>query len=83
MATLTKKGQVTVPKEIRDALGIGPGTEVDWEIENGKAVLKRRIPTEAFDKWQGYLRGKLPANSVDEMIEMLRGEREPVYEEQE
>lgn len=80
MTTLSRKSQVTVPKEIRDALRIEPGSEADWKIENGKTVLKKLIPTEAFDKWQGYLRGKLPAASVDETMEMLRGEREPIGE---
>ena len=50
MAALTRKSQDTVPKEIREALGIELGAEMDWEIENGKAVPKERIPTEAFDK---------------------------------
>ncbi len=81
MASVTRKGQVTIPKDIRDALGIEPGTEVDWSVEGGKAVLKKRVPIEAFDKWQGYLRGKLPAGSVDEMMDMLRGERETTDED--
>ena len=30
--TLTTKGQVTIPKPIRDRLGIGPGSAVEFEI---------------------------------------------------
>jgi len=29
-ATLTSKGQVTIPKDVRDALGVGPGDRVDF-----------------------------------------------------
>lgn len=75
MATVTQKGQVTVPKEIRDALGIGPGAEVDFELEEGRAVIRRRVPIEALDRWRGKLRGRLGDESVDDLVDSLRGER--------
>jgi AbrB family looped-hinge helix DNA binding protein len=31
-ATLTTKNQATVPKDIRKALGIGPGSTIDWQV---------------------------------------------------
>jgi AbrB family looped-hinge helix DNA binding protein len=74
---VTSKGQVTLPKKIRDALGIGPGTEVEFELAHDRAVLRKRVPIEALDRWQGHLRGQLPADSVDELMEALRGERAP------
>ena len=77
MATVTSKGQVTLPKAIRDALGIGPGAEVEFELAEGKVILRKRVPAEIFQRWEGYLRGRLPAGSVDEMMELLRGERLP------
>jgi antitoxin PrlF len=41
------KGQVVIPKELRDRVGIHPGTEVDFELENGHIVVKpiRRTST--------------------------------------
>lgn len=75
MPRLTSKGQVTIPKEIRDELGLKPGSEVEFVRENGGFVLRRRIPEEVFRKWRGYLRGKLLAPTVDETIELMRGER--------
>ncbi|MDO8670517.1 MAG: AbrB/MazE/SpoVT family DNA-binding domain-containing protein [Dehalococcoidia bacterium] len=75
MPTVTSKGQVTLPKQIRDALGIDPGSEVEFELEEGRAILRKSINTEVLARWEGYLRGQLPAGSVDEMIESLRGER--------
>lgn len=75
MATVTSKGQVTLPKKVRDALGIGPGTEVEFDLEEGRAVMRKRVLVEAFAEWEGLLRGKLPGGSVDETVEMMRGER--------
>lgn len=36
---VTEKGQVTIPKEIRDRLGIGPGSEVDFIASGSGAML--------------------------------------------
>lgn len=36
---VTQKGQVTIPLEVRRALGIAPGTEVRFELDNGTARL--------------------------------------------
>ncbi len=73
MPRLTVKGQVTVPKEIRDALGIRPGSEVVFEFRDGEAVLRRRVADEACQRWVGYLRGKTPFERTDELVEELRG----------
>ena len=42
---VTEKGQVTIPKDLRDALGIGPGTEVHFERRDD-AVLVRKVAAE-------------------------------------
>jgi antitoxin PrlF len=82
MTTVTRKGQVTLPKRIRDALGVQPGSEVEFDLEEGRAVMRKRVPIEAFAEWEGLLRGKLPGASVDETMEMLRGERSGDEEDQ-
>ncbi len=38
---VTEKGQVTIPKEIRDALGIGAGTEVVFERHDDAIVVRK------------------------------------------
>jgi AbrB family looped-hinge helix DNA binding protein len=38
---VTEKGQITIPKELRDALGIGAGTEVEFERRKD-AILVRK-----------------------------------------
>jgi len=40
-AKITSKGQVTVPKSVRDALGIKEGDEVVFRVEGNRAVLAR------------------------------------------
>lgn len=38
---VTSKGQVTVPVEIRELLGIYPGTEVEFEVDGDAVVLRK------------------------------------------
>ena len=40
-ATLTSKGQTTIPKEIRDFLGVGPGDKLDFVVESDGRVILR------------------------------------------
>ncbi len=43
MPRITKKGQVTIPKKIREAIGIKPGSEVNFQIYRGECVLKKAV----------------------------------------
>ena len=52
LATLTAKGQVTIPKAVREALGLKPGDLVSWELE-GDSVRLRVLPAMDHD----YLKG--------------------------
>ena len=38
---VTEKGQVTIPKHLRDELGIGAGTEVEFERAEGAVVVRK------------------------------------------
>jgi antitoxin PrlF len=70
MPRITSKGQVTVPKEIRDEFGLGPGTEVQFTVEGHTIKLVKPRGEEPLARWKGAL--KLPC-SVDEFIGALRG----------
>ena len=77
MAVVTSKGQITIPKAVREALNLVPGSEVEFAVEGGKAVLRRRVSPEAFERWRGYLRDRPPAGAetVDGLMDELRGKR--------
>ncbi|MCW2749149.1 MAG: AbrB family transcriptional regulator [Aeromicrobium sp.] len=38
---VTEKGQITIPKALRDALGIGAGTEVEFERQKDAIVVRK------------------------------------------
>ena len=40
MATLTAKGQVTIPKPVRDALGLHQGDQLSWELDDGCVTVR-------------------------------------------
>ncbi|MCE9520934.1 MAG: AbrB/MazE/SpoVT family DNA-binding domain-containing protein [Alphaproteobacteria bacterium] len=38
---VTAQGQISVPAEIRKKLGIGPGSILEWETQDGQAVVRK------------------------------------------
>jgi len=73
MPRLTSKGQVTVPKAAREALGIGPGSEVEFVIRNGEAVIRKASVRSAIERWAGQLATRGETRTTDEIMEELRG----------
>ena len=73
-AKVTSKGQVTVPKAVRDALGIEEGDEVVFRVEGNRAVLAR---TPDFLALGGTIRVPAPKRNVawDEVIRRTRSDR--------
>ncbi len=69
---VSEKGQVTIPKAIREKLGIGPGTVLEIDAEAGRLVAVKQEPTDVLEKWRG--RGRIPGGlSVDEYLSKVRG----------
>ncbi|MEF8786417.1 MAG: AbrB/MazE/SpoVT family DNA-binding domain-containing protein [Haloarculaceae archaeon] len=73
MTRITKKGQVTIPKEIREELGIQPGDEIDFEETEEGYVIRKEVDESRFEKWRGIAETNL---TVRERMNDLRGERE-------
>ncbi|MGH9196270.1 MAG: AbrB/MazE/SpoVT family DNA-binding domain-containing protein [Acidimicrobiia bacterium] len=71
-AKMTSKGQITVPKGVRDQLGLRPGDEIEFVIENGGCAIHKRVTDNPFSEWRGYLK-HLAGKDVDELIEEMRG----------
>ncbi len=68
---MSEKGQVTIPKALRDSLAIGPGTELDFVEEDGKLVARRVMPSDPLSN----LVGLLAPTDVDAVITQMRGPR--------
>jgi len=74
-ATVSEKGQVTIPKALRDRLGIRPGQVLDFREEKGRLVATKRNPKDPFQKLYGILKlGK----TTDELMRELRGDPDAV-----
>lgn len=72
-ATVAQRGQVTIPKALRDKLGIGPGTVLEFHAENGRLIaVKRQLDHPAFAMLGKRSRGRRTA----EMMAELRDEDE-------
>jgi antitoxin PrlF len=74
-ATVTSKGRITIPKQIRELMGIGPGSVVDFErAEDGRIVMvmagKRGRPSR-FARLRGHAGKGL---STEEIMALTRGE---------
>jgi antitoxin PrlF len=67
---VSEKGQITVPKSLRDRLGIRPGDELDVIDDGGRLVLSRAMPDDPVAAVYGILD---TGRSTDEIIEELRG----------
>jgi antitoxin PrlF len=69
---ISEKGQVTIPKAVRDRLGLRAGTIVDFQAVEGKLVGVKAAPTDPLRKWMG--RGRLPVGlNVDSYLKQVRG----------
>lgn len=76
--TLTSKGQVTIPKPIRDALQLAPGSAVEFSVNaQGEVVLHRaeaKPARHAADRFEA-VRGKAEVKwRTDELMALLCGE---------
>ena len=70
-ATVAERGQITLPKAVRDALGLTKGTTLKVELEDGRIILRKNVD-DAVSRARG--RFKLPEGvSTDDLMRELRG----------
>jgi AbrB family looped-hinge helix DNA binding protein len=70
-ANVSARGQVVIPKPIRDRLGIRPGAVLDFSAEGGRLVATKVTPRSPVDAVYGILKSR---RSSDEILADLRGE---------
>lgn len=72
---VTSKGQVTIPRHIREKMGITPHSEVDFVEENGRVILVKREQStsvlQTFRRVRGIATVKM---STDEIMALTRGD---------
>ena len=79
---VTSKGQITIPKQIRDRRRIAPGTRLDVTEQGDDIVLRKsdrvrkaRGKDAEFEAYLERVRGSMKIDmSTDEFMELLRGE---------
>lgn len=80
---VTTKGQVTIPIEVREKLGIFPGTEVEFVVTGDSATLKKRKATKKGGLSRGQLAVAALAGSAtdrslglttDDILRLTRGD---------
>lgn len=68
-SAVSEKGQITIPKKLRDSLGLRPGTRLQFEERDGELIARRLAVRDNLSEVIGIL----PQRSTDECMRELRG----------
>ncbi len=68
-STLSERGQITIPKKIREQLGLRPGQEVEFEARDGLLIGRKRGVQDCVSRVTGILSHL----DVDQALEESRG----------
>lgn len=74
-SAVSEKGQVTIPKKLRDRLGIKPGAVLEFREEGGRLVAIKARNESRTDRVYGILK---VGRRTDELIRALRGKADRV-----
>ena len=70
-ATVAERGQITLPKAVRDALGLTKGTQLKVELDGSRIILRKNVD-DAISRARGKF--KLPEGvTTDDIMRDLRG----------
>ena len=70
---VTAQGQISVPVDVRRKLGIGPGSVLAWEEEDGKIIVRRAGRFSSTDIHQALFGAQKPkGRSLDELKDGIR-----------
>ena len=67
-----KQGQISVPAEVRQQLGLAPGSILQWSVDGDFAVVRRVGRFSSGDLHQAMFPRKPKAKSVDELKAGIR-----------
>lgn len=76
--TLAERGQIVIPKEARDALGLRPGSRLQLRVEDGRLVVQKRVQLN-LERWLGAAldKGLDDGLTADQALAELRGRPVP------
>jgi len=69
---LTPEGQITIPLEIREQLGVSSDTELEFEVENNRLYIQKKQPADAIATWLTTMRGTLQHITTDQIMILTR-----------
>jgi antitoxin PrlF len=72
VSKITSKGQVTIPKDVRERLDLRPGDEMEFVEDAEGYRIQKQVLASPFKKYRGYLKG-LAGHDHDELLEQMRG----------
>jgi len=74
-STISSKGRITVPLEIRNRLGLRTGDRVEFVVEDDRTTIRpARAPENPFVKYVGALPAFFDAREVNAWVQALREE---------
>ena len=69
---ISKRGQITIPKDVRERLGLRPGDRLAFTEDKDGWHIRKEFDESPFDRWVGYLK-HLEGQDPDELVEEMRG----------
>lgn len=71
-ATVAERGQITLPKAVRDALGLTKGSVLKVELDGGRIILRKDV-SEALRKVRGKFKLVDGLSTTDDALRAIRG----------
>ena len=72
--TLAERGQIVIPKEARDAMGLKPGAKLQISMADGRLLIEKKVALD-LSRWVG--RAVDDGLTTDEALSELRGRPVP------
>ena len=72
--TLAERGQIVIPKEVRDAMGLKPGAKLQIRMADGRLVIEKKVALD-LSRWVG--RAIDDGLTTNEALSELRGRPVP------
>lgn len=71
-AIVAERGQITLPKAVRDALGLTKGTQLKVELDGPRIILRKNVD-DAISRARGKFQLDAGFDSVDDALRAVRG----------